>query len=69
MTAYTKIFIDSLNITADRARLVDAAFRAEFGTLDGLTVYQIVKEYRAYISDMIDADPEMAEMLAQSYGF
>jgi hypothetical protein len=56
-----------LDITADRARLVRGYLQMEYRTLDSLSAAQIKREYRE-IGPTIDADPVMAERIAQSFG-
>lgn len=56
-----------LDITADRARLVRGYLQMEYRTLDSLSAAQIKRGYRE-IGPTIDADPVMAERIAQSFG-
>ena len=62
------IIAKTLNIAADRARLVEGYLRLEHRTLGSLSAAQIRKAYRSEISDTIDCDPAMAERVAASYG-
>ena len=48
-------------------RHVEAYLRLQYGTLDALSRDMIRREARSIIG-AIDADPAMAERLAQSYG-
>lgn len=49
-------------------RQIEAFMRCQHGTLDGLYPAQFRKEVNLAI-DCIMADPDLAESLAQSYGF
>jgi hypothetical protein len=57
-----------LNITTDRARLVEGYLRLTYRSLGSLSAEQIEDEYRNDISAVIDADPAMADFIAGSYG-
>ena len=56
-----------LNVTADRARLVRGYLQLEYHTLDSLSAAQIKRQYRE-IGPTIDADPAMANRVAESFG-
>lgn len=68
MTAYQQIIVETLNVTPNRARLVEAYLRLSHSTLDSLSRADIYKEYREDLSDTIDEDIETAIKLAESYG-
>ncbi len=67
-TMYTEIIQRTLSVTAERARLVEAYLRLQYGTLDRLSRADIRREYRHGISGAIDADVEGSIRLAESYG-
>ena len=56
-----------LSIAPDRARLVRGYLQLECRTLNGLSAAQIKRHYRE-IGPTIDADPAMAERVAESFG-
>ena len=69
MAMYNDIIRDTLHVNANRASLVEAYLRLQYGTLDALSRVDIRREYSTNgISDAIDADVEGAIRLAKSYG-
>jgi len=64
----TDTIAKTLNISADRARLVAGYLRLTYRTLDGLSAAKICSEYYQEISSTIDADPGMADRVASSFG-
>lgn len=67
MSKWTTTLTQILSIPAERARLVEGFLRCERRSLNSLTAQQIRASY-AYIAECIDADPELANRLAASYG-
>lgn len=68
-TRYQTIIADILKITPQRAVLVEAYLRLQYGTLDHLSRAAIWHEYtHGGISATIDADPDQAVRLARSIG-
>ena len=66
---YARVLAETLKITPERARLVEAYLRLAYKTLDHLSRSDFRHEYtKRGISDAIDADPAQAEALAKSYG-
>ena len=65
--AMTATIATVLNIPADRARLVEGYIRSEVRTINQLSKAKIRSMYR-WIGPTVDADPEMADRLAASYG-
>jgi GNAT superfamily N-acetyltransferase len=66
---YNSIIRDTLKVTPERARLVEAYLRLQYSTLDHLSRVDIRREYRSGgIGATIDADVEAAIRLADSYG-
>lgn len=69
MTTYNDIIRRTLKITPERARLVEAYLRLDYGTLDHLSNVEIRREYHVGgISAAIDADVDGALKLAESLG-
>lgn len=68
-TGYNALIADTLKITPERARLVEAYLRLDHGTLDALSPDDITREYfHGGITTAIDANPKGARALADSYG-
>ena len=69
MNNYQALLVKTLKITPQRAVLVEGYLRLQHGTLDHLSCADFGREYkRGGISAAIDADPEGAIELAQSFG-
>lgn len=67
-SGYTVTIAETLKVTKDRARLVEAYLRLQYGTLDALSRMDFCREYRrGGISAAIDADVNGAIRLADSY--
>jgi hypothetical protein len=63
------VIAETLKITPERARLVEAFLRLQYSTLDALSRADIRREYRSGgICGAIDADIHQALRLADSYG-
>lgn len=58
----------TLHITPQRASLVEAYLRLEYGTLDAISRAQIRMAYINWIQQDIDADVTAAMKLAESFG-
>ena len=68
MTTYTQTISQTLKITPQRARLVEAYLRLQYSTLDHLSRLDFVREYHnGGISKAIDANIDGAIQLADSF--
>ena len=65
---YQELIASTLKITKERAILVEAYLRLQYGALDSLSRIDIRREYRTGISEAIDADVESALKLAETFG-
>ena len=65
---YQTILAETLQITPSRAVLVEGYLRLQYGSLSNLSREDFRREYRAGISDAIDAAPAEAAVLARSFG-
>lgn len=66
---HAKTIAETLKISQERAVLVEAYLRLQYGTIGQLSRVDIVREYRSGgISATIDADLPAALQLAKSYG-
>ena len=66
---YNRILRETLNITAERAVLVEAYLRLEHSTLGHLSRFDFQREYTVGgICETIDADYSHAVDLAESFG-
>lgn len=69
VSPYGRVLAETLKITTERARLVEAYLRLQFGTLSHLSREDFRHEYTdGGISDTIDADTRQAIALAESFG-
>ena len=67
--SYNDIIRSTLKITPERARLVEAYLRMEYGTLNHLSARDIRRNYyHGGISYAIDANLDGALKLAESFG-
>jgi hypothetical protein len=64
-----KTTAEILNISLERARMVEGYLYLQYGRISHLTRRDIRREYNSGgISNVIDLDPKQADWLAGSYG-
>lgn len=65
---YNDLIAQTLHITPQRASLVEAYLRLDYGALDSMSRLDIRRAYMFNIRATIDADVNAAMKLAESFG-